>query len=155
MSGREVSIFGEVLQLDNRPGELEVCAGGAVFLGSRLVILLRLNGAWLMPKGHCEMGETLEQTALREVEEETGLKAELGPFIGKTGYGFHDESGRLHNKEVWWYAMTAPDNALPRVEVDVFREYRLIDSDEIDALSFEADREIARRAFIWRDQRNA
>lgn len=144
-----------MLRLNNRLDGPEVCSGGAVLLGSRLIILLRFNGVWLMPKGHCEPGETLEETARREVLEETGLVAEVGPLLGKTAYEFEDEDGRRHDKEVWWYVMAARDGQVPHIEEAMFRAYRLIDADEVDALTFDADREMARRAFIWRDQRNA
>ena len=43
------------------------------------LILLQKGGSWSFPKGHMEAGETEEQTALRELYEETGLHAELIP----------------------------------------------------------------------------
>ena len=53
------------------------------------ILLARVNepstpdhGAWTMPGGGMEWGETPEQTAVREFEEETGLRATLGPVLG-------------------------------------------------------------------------
>jgi 8-oxo-dGTP diphosphatase len=40
------------------------------------------SGRWTMPGGGMEWGENPEQTALRELEEETGLRARLGPVVG-------------------------------------------------------------------------
>ncbi|MEX0762713.1 MAG: NUDIX domain-containing protein [Dehalococcoidia bacterium] len=44
---------------------------------------------WVLPKGGPEAGENLTQTALREVEEETGLKVEIGPKIGENKYSYY------------------------------------------------------------------
>lgn len=51
------------------------CNGGE----KEFLILLQTNSCWSFPKGHMEAGETEEQTALRELYEETGLQAKLIP----------------------------------------------------------------------------
>ncbi len=48
---------------------------------SEILLIKHRGGHWAFPKGHVEAGETEEQTALREVEEETGLRVKLD-----TGY---------------------------------------------------------------------
>ena len=50
------------------------------------------SGIWALPKGTPESGETLEQVAVREVQEETGLKVRLITYIGSITYAF------VHNK---------------------------------------------------------
>lgn len=45
--------------------------------GTKFLVLLQNNGCWSFPKGHAEAGETEQQTALRELREETGLSAVL------------------------------------------------------------------------------
>lgn len=132
----------------------ETCAGGAVFAGERLVILQRYNGVWLLPKGHVEPGETLEETALREVKEETGLAAQIGPYLGRTAYCFDDDNGVGHRKEVFWYVMTARMPCHVNIEADMFRGCRLIESGELDCLTYDADQEIARQAYIWKEHHN-
>jgi 8-oxo-dGTP pyrophosphatase MutT (NUDIX family) len=63
-------------------------AGGIVYRsnGADLEILLvtakRTPNAWIFPKGHIEPGETPEQAALREVEEEAGVVGELEAVVG-------------------------------------------------------------------------
>ena len=56
----------------------EFTAGGVVYRrtdkGVDILMIQDHKGRWTIPKGHVEEGESLEQTALREVEEETGLK---------------------------------------------------------------------------------
>ena len=53
----------------------EVSAGGVVLVGNAILLLKKYNGDWVLPKGKVEPGETHEETALREVKEETGVKA--------------------------------------------------------------------------------
>lgn len=56
----------------------EYSAGGVVFrtteTGLEFLLIQDLKKRWSIPKGHVESGETLEQTAIREIGEETGLK---------------------------------------------------------------------------------
>ena len=50
------------------------------------------SGMWALPKGTPESGETLEQVAVREVQEETGLEVRLIAYIGNISYSFiHDK----------------------------------------------------------------
>jgi 8-oxo-dGTP pyrophosphatase MutT (NUDIX family) len=70
---------------------------------------------WSLPKGKAEVAETDEQTALREVEEETGLVCLLGPEVATTRY--HDRRDRP--KVVRYWAMTPVSGEVDgRHEVD-------------------------------------
>ena len=57
-----------------------------------------------MPKGTVEQGETYEETALREVLEESGAKANIVKYIGKSEYSFSVPENVVE-KEVHWYLM--------------------------------------------------
>lgn len=73
---------------------------------------------WSFPKGKCDDGESDESCALREVEEETGLRCELQEEIGETSYV--DAKGRP--KIVRYWRMRALDGAFaPHGEVDEIR----------------------------------
>ncbi len=77
----------------------EYTAGGVVFrhVGERIEILMIQDrlGRWTIPKGHVEIGESLEQTAVREVAEETGLSdLKLGEKLDKLHF-FYRKEGKL------------------------------------------------------------
>ena len=59
---------------------------------------------WDFPKGHREIYESEEQTALREVEEEAGVKAEIIEKVGQTQYFYYDSGERIL-KTVVFYLM--------------------------------------------------
>jgi 8-oxo-dGTP pyrophosphatase MutT (NUDIX family) len=93
---------------------------------------------WSFPKGKADHGETADQTALREVEEETGLRARLGPELGTTRYV--DPKGR--DKVVHYWAMTVEEQhrRQPDDEVD---EWRWVPVGEAAALlSYPRDRDL-------------
>lgn len=59
---------------------------------------------WDFPKGHREIYESEEQTAVREVEEEAGVKAEIVERVGQTQYFYYEEGERVL-KTVIYYLM--------------------------------------------------
>lgn len=59
---------------------------------------------WSLPKGHIEMGETAEQTAIREVAEETGIRGGVLAALGRIDYWFVTDGRRVH-KTVHHYLM--------------------------------------------------
>ena len=92
---------------------LEVNAGGGLVSNSKGEFLLILrNGIWDLPKGHQDPGEPIEETALREVQEETGLRAlKLEDFICITDHTYlRDE--KWHLKHTWWFSMFCNDGSV-------------------------------------------
>ena len=59
---------------------------------------------WVLPKGTVEQGETHEQTALREVKEETDADASIIKYVGKSEYSFYSFHEQII-KSVHWYLM--------------------------------------------------
>ena len=85
-------------------------AGGIVVRDGRVLLVHRARyDDWSLPKGKLEPGETWEAAALREVLEETGVRGQLGEFLGASHY--HRE-GRA--EEVRWWRMTTDDEARRR-----------------------------------------
>ena len=61
---------------------------------------------WVLPKGTVEKGETFAQTALREVREETGVKASIVRYVDKSQYIFNIPDDTV-SKSVHWFLMMA------------------------------------------------
>ena len=96
-------------------------AGGVVSNRRGDVLLISRNGLWDLPKGHQEPGEDISVTALREVEEETGVPdLELGGLICVTDHCYR-RNDIWHLKHTWWYDMlhTDPVNLTPQREEDI------------------------------------
>jgi 8-oxo-dGTP pyrophosphatase MutT (NUDIX family) len=73
---------------------------------------------WSLPKGHIEMGETAEQTAIREVAEETGIQGSVLAALGSIDYWFVTEGRRVH-KTVHHYLMRFLGGELSDDDVEV------------------------------------
>ncbi len=73
---------------------------------------------WSLPKGHIEVGETAEQTAIREVAEETGIQGSVLAALGSIDYWFVTEGRRVH-KTVHHYLMQFLDGELSDEDVEV------------------------------------
>ncbi len=90
---------------------LERAAGGIVFKENSVLSIYRLE-RWDFPKGHVEMGETDNQTAIREVMEETGID-ELS-ICKDLGYTYHifSRNNQFILKETHWYQMQTTSNKI-------------------------------------------
>ncbi len=101
---------------------LEVNAGGGLVSNRRRdYLLINRNGLWDLPKGHQEPGEDIATTALREVQEETGIPdIELRDLICITDHCYR-RNGIWHLKHTWWYDMlyTEPTDLTPQTEEDI------------------------------------
>ena len=96
-------------------------AGGMVKNEKDETLLIFRRGKWDLPKGKLDKGESLEECAVREVEEETGLKKIklMAPLI--ITYHTYHEGTKFILKESHWYAMkTKSDQELiPQTEEDI------------------------------------
>jgi len=100
----------------------EVNAGGGLVSNRRGdFLLINRNGLWDLPKGHQDPGEDIRDTALREVQEETGIDAlMLREMICITDHCYRRD-GIWHLKHTWWYDMlyTDPTDLTPQKEEDI------------------------------------
>ena len=80
-------------------------AGGLVENEKGEVLLIFRKGKWDLPKGKLDKGETIEQCAVREVEEETGLKDIVLKKLITITYHTYDEFGKHILKDSHWYNM--------------------------------------------------
>jgi ADP-ribose pyrophosphatase YjhB (NUDIX family) len=94
-------------------------AGGLVFNTENKVLAILRDGIWDLPKGKVEKGESYEDAALREVEEECGLKKiKLIKFLTKTYHTYFDpRKNRRVLKISHWYEMKSKsDKLIPQAE---------------------------------------
>ncbi|MGE5587498.1 MAG: NUDIX hydrolase [Clostridia bacterium] len=90
--------------MSERGRKYEVSAGIVVFRGDQVLIIKNRFGEWVLPKGKVEAGETSEAAALREVEEETGVRAEVLKPAGTSEYTYLSEhTGQPVDKVVHWF----------------------------------------------------
>lgn len=103
-------------------------AGGVVQNIHQEVLLIFRRGSWDLPKGKVDKGETLDQTAIREVQEETGLiELELGelitvvPFDNHATYHTYKYKNEEAMKISYWYSMNylGTSDPIPQTEEDI------------------------------------
>lgn len=93
-------------------------AGGVVTNSKKQVLWIRRNNKWDLPKGKVELGEQIQEAAVREVEEECGLTSiRLGVLLGVT---YHTYSCKDVNvlKKSYWFSMSCPaqQDLIPQLE---------------------------------------
>jgi 8-oxo-dGTP diphosphatase len=125
----------------------QVRAAGGVLLrdgpdGTEVAVIHRPKYEdWSLPKGKLDGDEDFEQAALREVREETGMGAELGPELSPVGY--RDRKGRTKLVRYWLMRPTEGEFE-PGNEVDELRW--LTPEDAQRRLSYEHDAALVREA---------
>ncbi len=140
-----------VRQRETAVGEPEVEAAGGVLVtgdgdkeegGPRVAVIHRPKYMdWSLPKGKLEPGETYEQAALREVEEETGYRCELGPELSEISY--LDRNGRAKRVRYWVMKPLGGDFE-PGDEVDELRWVAPAEAERL--LDYDHDRALVREA---------
>ena len=89
--------------------EATSCGGVVIFRGKILLLYKNIKNkyeGWVLPKGTVEPGEEYKDTALREVLEESGAKASIIKYVGKSDYTFTVPEDTV-SKSVHWYLMMA------------------------------------------------
>ena len=116
-------------------------------IGGTLKIALaqhrRSTKTWVLPKGHIEAGESLEQAALREIHEETGLaNVQLIHYLGSFVRHSAKDNGDAIEKTIHFYLAYAPDSAQPHLPLEAsFAEVGWFSLEEaVEQLSYETDR---------------
>jgi 8-oxo-dGTP pyrophosphatase MutT (NUDIX family) len=100
---------------------------------------------WTLPKGTPKRGETTEETAIREVSEETGLEVRITAPLTSISYDFVQSGTRIH-KTVHYFLMEPTGGDLSRHDRE-FDQVRWIPFDEAATiLTFETERELVARA---------
>jgi len=132
-------------------GEI-VAAGGLVIDSSggaaRVLLVHRPKYKdWSFPKGKLDQGETIEAAALREVEEETGLRCRIVRALPSVHYQYRGRSDEVRPKVVHYFLMEAVSGAI-HVNMYEIDEARWCDvSDALGRLRYEHDKQLLASLF--------
>ena len=136
--------------MNNKNRKLVESSGGVIFRkkndGFDVVICGRVNPIqWMLPKGTPIDGEGRDQTALREVEEETGLKVEIVSPLKKVHYNFQLGS-TIIEKDVYFFLMKQTGGSFDRHD-DEFDTIRwLAETDAHKFMTYETDLDVIKTA---------
>lgn len=126
------------------------CGGVVIFRGKILLLYKNFRNryeGWVLPKGTVEPGETHEQTALREVLEESGADADIIEYVGKSSYTFLVPEDTVE-KEVHWYLMRGKSYYSRPQASEYFKDSGFYKYHEaIHLLKFANEKEMLERAY--------
>lgn len=128
-----------------------ICAGGIVtknIHGQEYILLvIKKDGLLTFPKGHVEAGEKIEEAAVREVEEETGLQdIQLGQKLGVVARHSLELSGEEVMKDIHLYAMTS-DSENHKVADEKYGWFTM--SNAMERLKFEEEKKFLSRVIKY------
>jgi ADP-ribose pyrophosphatase YjhB (NUDIX family) len=102
---RETTAGGIVFRRNEKSGELEI------------LLVQDAKDRWTIPKGHVEEGETTQETALREIQEETGLlEIKVMSWLGKTNFRYRRENSLILMVTHVYLAKSLNQTEVPRRE---------------------------------------
>jgi 8-oxo-dGTP pyrophosphatase MutT (NUDIX family) len=96
----------EILKKIKEKIPVQKAGGGVVYNNEGKILFILRNGKWDLPKGGTEKNENMESTAMREVEEETGVnKLKINRKLPKT-YHIFKRNGKYRLKITTWFEMS-------------------------------------------------
>lgn len=107
-------------------------AGGIVLNEQDEILFMFRRGKWDLPKGKLDPGESLEECAVREVQEETGLREVALQHFLLTTFHTYEENKNYILKESYWYLMQAAgkQELIPQQEEDI-QELKLVKKEHL------------------------
>jgi 8-oxo-dGTP pyrophosphatase MutT (NUDIX family) len=119
-------------------------ANGEVFF---VICFKKTTNRWHLPKGTQELNENIKNTAIREVQEETGLKVSIKKFLSNIEYSFKSEINKIINKQVVFYTMT-PNGGSFTDHDDEFDEVKWASVKKcINLLQYDNEKKLVQKAY--------
>lgn len=111
------------------------------------LVTVKAGAVWTLPKGLIEKGEKPEETAVREVREETGLEARIVDFLGSVSYWyFMRNENTKYRKTVYYYLMEFQGGSSEDHDREVNEVAWFSVGDALKLLTYRGDIEIMARA---------
>ena len=130
--------------------EATSCGGVVIYKGKVLLLYKNMherNNGWVLPKGTVEKGESFEETAVREVKEESGSSAKIVKPLGETHYEFKTKDDNVVKCVHWFLMSTEAFFSKPQREEHFndsgFYKYH----EAIFLLKYDNEREILEKAY--------
>ncbi|AAC06510.1 NUDIX hydrolase [Aquifex aeolicus] len=128
----------------------EFSAGGVLFKDGEVLLIKTPSNVWSFPKGNIEPGEKPEETAVREVWEETGVKGEILDYIGEIHYWYTLKGERIF-KTVKYYLMKYKEGEpRPSWEVKDAKFFPIKEAKKL--LKYKGDKEIFEKALKLKEK---
>ena len=132
--------------------KLQFSSGGIIYrkVGKKIEVALIVRGEgkiFCLPKGKIEKPETPQETALREVEEETGLKGKIDREIGKINYWFYSEEEKARIfKTVYFYLIKYESGETSRHDFEVEEVMWLSIDEVLKIMTYPTERKMMQKA---------
>lgn len=126
-------------------------AGGIIHNNGKFLVVDALDhNQIILPKGTIEKGEAPEQTAVREVAEETGYRVKIKAPLGEISYEFNEDDGKHYKKTVYHFLMELIDeNEEPtpnRQEEENFKNLWLSPDEALERLTHNDSKKLLQKA---------
>jgi len=125
------------------------CAGGVVFSGEKVLLLKNEKGEWVLPKGIIKNGDLSNEVALKRVQEEAGVLAEIVSTAGRTNYEFFSVTRQrpVCNK-ITWYIMKSPNDEYQINDSESFTDGGFFQiSEAINLITYSQDKSLLNLSF--------
>jgi 8-oxo-dGTP pyrophosphatase MutT (NUDIX family) len=131
----------------------EFSAGGVVFQGGepgpQVLLIKDAYGRWSLAKGVVDQGETPEEAALREIQEETGLEGEIEESLGETHYFYTGRDGQVVSKTVRYFLVRARGGEVKPLLSEIRSACWFGPEEALKVSSYPSNTEVLRKAMAF------
>lgn len=120
----------------------EKACGCLVIENEKILLIRQLSGAWGFPKGHVENGETEEETAIREVKEETNIEVKINP---QKRYTMNYTTDKGLYKEVVLFMAEKVGGYLRKQDAEIIQAGWFDYKDALETLTYDNTKELLKK----------